>query len=384
MNTMYDDFIETSDLDQDIQKRKELIEKAKAINFDGDEKEIIKEISSLRRQWKRIPYWESAYEETMLQEFEDCLDVFFAKRREEYRHNKEAKEELIQQAKEAARSTKLNDATKKMSDLMGQWKEVKSAGRDEDEKLWEMFNQTRQEFYQRKEKHWEDLQKKFAHAKEVKEKLIEEAKGLVDSENLKETNLKFQAMMEQWKSVGSAGKDFEEGLWESFNELRQDFYNRQNEYYHHVKEVEDDHLSKKKQLIKEAEEILNAKRFTKEDSAQMKQLGVNWKEIGFSGRKNEEKVWKEFRSIMDRYFDGLKENNELRHQQWRQRLLDTRARKQELIASQKNQLKRMQESMVGLISERAVNELQEDMEDKKEFIQKLESEMEDLDKKLAQ
>lgn len=384
MNNMQEDFVEVSDLDQDIKKRKELIEQAKAIDFEGDEREVIRQISDLRRQWKRISYWESAYEESLEAEFEGYLDVFFARRREDYKKNKEAKDELIQEAKQLSKSSDWNETTKKMNSLMDQWKLIKTAGRDEDESLWEEFNGARQAFYQRKEKHWEDTKKRFENAKKVKEELIEQAKGLTDSEEWKETSAQFQEMMDQWKQVGSAGREYEEDLWKEFNDLRQQFYSRREEYHHHLSEIADNNYSKKKGFIQQAQEILDSKRYNREDTQAMKQLGIEWKAVGFSGRNNEDKVWKTFRGIMDQYFAELKENNERRHMDWRQRMLDTRARKQELIISQRNQLKRMQEDMIGMISERAVNELKEDMEYKKEFIAQLESELEELDKKIAE
>ncbi|MFV0479359.1 MAG: DUF349 domain-containing protein [Anaerorhabdus sp.] len=384
MNRINDEFLEIDDLELDIEKRKKLIEQAKAINFEAADQQILKEISELRRQWRRISSMDSAYEQSLEEEFEGSLDVFFAKRREEYKENAKAKEELIAQAKQAANSTDWSKTTTLMSELMEQWKMVKTAGHEEDDRLWEQFNGERQKFFQRKEDNWKKLQDQFANAKKVKEALIEDAKKLVSSDDWNATSKVFQEMMAQWKKVGSAGREHEDKLWKEFNEVRQQFYERREEYNQHMKSVESENASKKKGMIKQAQEILERAEYSKEDTAAMKDLGSQWKEIGFAGKDNENKVWTNFRALMDQYFDNLKENRDQRHQEWRNRMLETRLRKQEMIASQKNQLKRMQENMVGMISERAVNELKEDMEDKKEFISQLEAELDDIDKKLAE
>ena len=84
------------------------------------------------------------------------------------------------------------------------------------------------------------------------------------------------------------------------------------------------------------------------------------------------------------YFNSLKEWNEERHQQWRQRMSDARGRKQELIANQKRQIRRMQDEMVGLLGQRAIDEMQEQIEEKEAFIAQLEAELEDIDKTLAE
>ena len=57
-----------SDMDEDIKKRKELIEEAKNINADKNWNEIYRQISDLRRKWKRISSWESAYEDSLNEE----------------------------------------------------------------------------------------------------------------------------------------------------------------------------------------------------------------------------------------------------------------------------------------------------------------------------
>ena len=63
---------------------------------------------------------------------------------------------------------------------------------------------------------------------------------------------------------------------------------------------------------------------------------------------------------------------------------DARDRKQELIANQKRQIRRMQDEMVGLLGQRAIDEMQEQIEEKEAFIAQLEAELEDIDKTLAE
>lgn len=384
MNTMQDDFLETSDLDQDIQKRKELIGKAKEINFEGEEREIIRQIADLQKQWRRISYWDSAYEQSLEQEFEGHLNVFFSKRREDQNQNKESKEELIAQAKVALKQPELTQATQKMNELFELWKKMPTAGKNQDDVLWEEFNKIRQEFYARKEKNWQDTQKRMENAEQVKLQLIEEAKNYVESENWKETSAKFQSFLDQWKKVGGAGRDKEEDLWNQFNDLRQKFYNRKEEYFQHIREVEAINYEKKKGIVEQAKEILEAQNLGKESTEKMKELGNLWKNIGFAGKDKDNVVWKQFREMMDTYFDRLKKDRDQKQIDWRQRMMETRARKVEMINSQKNRLKRMQDGLIGVISEREMNDMKEDMDDRKEFIAQLEAELEELDKKLAE
>lgn len=377
-----DDMLEVNDFDEDIRRREELIEEAKNIPADADWNEVMHQVNDLRRRWRRIQYWDSAYEETLAEEFDSYIDAFYAKRREFYQSAQKLKEELIEQARKVALSEEWNQATEEMNALMQQWKAAGSAGKETDDALWEQFNAARQQFFDRKHEHWEQLQGKFENARQVKENLIEQAAALEDSQEWQKTSEKFRKLMDEWKAVGSAGREHEDALWEKFNNSRQKFYERRNAHYDELHQVQGERYDAKKKLVAQAKEIADAKSYTRENTKVMKDLGVEWKKVGSCGKEHEDQIWKEFRSIMDEYFDGLKQWNEQRHSQWRQRMQDARARKLELIQNQKRQIQRMKEEMVGLLGQRAIDDMQDRIDEKEDFIEQLEAEVADIDRSL--
>lgn len=377
-----DDMLEVNDFDEDIRRREELIEEVKNIPADADWNEVMHQVNDLRRRWRRIQYWDSAYEETLAEEFDSYIDAFYAKRREFYQSAQKLKEELIEQARKVALSEEWNQATEEMNALMQQWKAAGSAGKETDDALWEQFNAARQQFFDRKHEHWELLQGKFENARQVKENLIEQAAALEDSQEWQKTSEKFRKLMDEWKAVGSAGREHEDALWEKFNSSRQKFYERRNAHYDELHQVQGERYDAKKKLVAQAKEIADARSYTRENTKVMKDLGVEWKKVGSCGKEHEDQIWKEFRSIMDEYFDGLKQWNEQRHSQWRQRMQDARARKLELIQNQKRQIQRMKEEMVGLLGQRAIDDMQDRIDEKEDFIEQLEAEVADIDKSL--
>ena len=377
-----DDMLEVNDFDEDIRRREELIEEAKNIPADADWNEVMHQVNDLRRRWRRIQYWDSAYEETLAEEFDSYIDAFYAKRREFYQSAQKLKEELIEQARKVALSEEWNQATEEMNALMQQWKAAGSAGKETDDALWEQFNAARQQFFDRKHEHWEQLQGKFENARQVKENLIEQAAALEDSQEWQKTSEKFRKLMDEWKAVGSAGREHEDALWEKFNSSRQKFYERRNAHYDELHQVQGERYDAKKKLVAQAKEIADARSYTRENTKVMKDLGVEWKKVGSCGKEHEDQIWKEFRSIMDEYFDGLKQWNEQRHSQWRQRMQDARARKLELIQNQKRQIQRMKEEMVGLLGQRAIDDMQDRIDEKEDFIEQLEAEVAHIDRSL--
>ena len=375
-----DEMFEVSDYDEDINKRKALIEEAKAL----EEPVNFNDVVTLQRKWKRIPYWESAYEDTLAEEFDSYMDAFYAKRKAGYAANEEAKKELIEETKKWSLSEEWNKASEAMGTMLENWKKIGSAGKDSDDALWDEFNGLRQKFYDRKHLHWQDMQTQFKNAREAKEDLIERAKGLKDSKEWQKTSEAFRNLMEEWKEVGNAGRDCENALWETFNASRQEFYAARTKYYDALHAQQDEKYTAKQALVEKAKEILERKAFTREDTAAMKDLNAEWKKVGSCGKERENEIWNEFRGVMDEYFDGLKQFNEQRHQQWRQRLIDARTHKQELIQNQKRQIKHMEAEMVGLLGQRAIDDMQDRIAEKEDFIAELEEEVLDLEKTLAE
>lgn len=371
------------DLGDDIQKKEEIIEEAKKLQGCEDFNEIVSKTNELKRRWKRLDYFESAYEDELNDEFNECIDSFFKKQKEMDKHNKEVKKELINQAKQLVKTTNFAQATKELNELMNKWKETGYVGDSElNEKLWNEFNEARQSFYDEKQKHWEKLQEKFAFAAQEKEKLIEKAKSLVHSTDWSKTSSDFKDLLDEWKSIGSAGNDIEEKLWDEFNEIRQEFYAKRNEFYDELHKVQNEHLNSKQELIEKAKEILESHAFTKEHTEIMKELSKEWKNVGSCGKDKEDDIWNEFRSTLDAYFDGLKQKNEEKHQKWVLKMREVLSHKQEMVNNQKRQIKRLQDSMVGLISQREVDDVQDEIEDREDFIKQLEEEIADIQSKL--
>ena len=377
---MYNDELLVDDFDADIKYREELLEEIKALDPNADWSESMKKVNSLQKKWKRINYGESAYEDKLEEEFQACVDAFYAKRKEGYAANAANKEALVEEAKKLSLSTQWNKTTEKMNELMAQWKASGSAGKDKDDELWAAFNEARQKFYDAKRAYWNDMKEKFASAKEVKEKLIEEAKELANSDEWNKTAEKFKGLMDQWKAAGNAGRDFDDKLWIAFNEARQTFYDNRNAHYEEMRAKHAACYEEKKALVEKASSITSSQTYTRENTEAMKELSAQWKKIGFSGKDKEDNIWKEFRGIMDEYFDGLRKFNDQKHENWLNKLKDSRARKAENIANQKRQIKRLEDDIVGLLGERAIRETEEKIEEKKAFIAQLEKEIEELDK----
>ena len=378
-----DEMYVVEDMDADIQQKEQLLEEAKTLQQTENLNEAQRAANNLKKRWKKIPYWESDYEDSLRDEFEGYLNIVFEKRNAIFDQAKELKQGIITKAKELSNAEDLNKVQDEFNALMDEWKKAGRAGKDTDDVLWKEFQDARDVFYQRKHEAWETMQEQFEKAKSAKEELITKAKALANSEDWKKTSDELKDLMDEWKQIGHAGNRVDDALWNEFNEARQSFYSRRNEHYDRMQEQRDSNYEKKTALIEKARDIVATEDYSRENTAKMKELTAEWKKIGFCGREHDDQVWETFRAVNDEYFAGLKKAGETRQANWVKRMEDARAKKLTLIENQKRQIRRLNDDMFGLVSEATMASIQEEIKEKEKFIEELEQQIQDIEERLT-
>lgn len=376
-------FADEYDRLDDISKKEEILKEAKEIPADADYKDVMPTISALQKKWRRIGEGESAYEESLRKQFDEVLDVFYAKQKEALKDVVTAKEELIKKAEALVDSKDLNKATNEINALFDEWKKLGYTDKKTDDELWAKFNTARQSFYDNRHELREQMAAKMQDAVKVKEELITKAEELADSTSWKKTTEAMDALMEEWKAAGYAGKDHNDELWDKFRAARKKFYDARSDFYAKQNAEFAEKVKSKQELIEKAKAIVEQNAYSRENSDKLKELSAAWKEVGFSGRDKEEKLWNEFKGTLDTYYAGLKAFNEQKHTDWLNRMESVKSRKVDMIEKQKKQLTWMERELTSVIGEAAFEEMQLDIEDKKAFIEQLEAELKELEDKIA-
>lgn len=376
-------FADEYDRLDDISKKEEILKEAKEIPADADYKDVMPTISALQKKWRRIGEGESAYEESLRKQFDEVLDVFYAKQKEALKDVVTAKEELIKKAEALVDSKDLNKATNEINALFDEWKKLGYTDKKTDDELWAKFNTARQSFYDNRHELREQMAAKMQDAVKVKEELITKAEELADSTSWKKTTEAMDALMEEWKAAGYAGKEHNDELWDKFRAARKKFYDARSDFYAKQNAEFAEKVKSKQELIEKAKAIVEENAYSRENSDKLKELSAAWKEVGFSGRDKEEKLWNEFKGTLDTYYAGLKAFNEQKHTDWLNRMESVKSRKVDMIEKQKKQLTWMERELTSVIGEAAFEEMQLDIEDKKAFIEQLEAELKELEDKIA-
>lgn len=287
--------------------KENLLEKAKKLAESEDVSAAIVEVNNLKRQWRRLGGdEESLYDKKMSDAFYGYIDQLVAKEAEVYASVEEKKHDIINKAKDLLNATNFRSASSKMTNLMNQWKLSGRSSKETDDELWNEFKAVRDEFYEKRTAYYESLEESYKTNTQLKEELIEKAKEANKSENFKELTAAMDALMEEWKKIGHAGKENEERLWKEFSAERKAFFKNKNAYYDNLKATYNQKVAAKKELIAEAKLYLARSEFTEEEVNAIKALRTKWKEIGYAGKDHDEELWNEFNTTLNTYFDNKK------------------------------------------------------------------------------
>jgi len=214
------------------EKKNDIINKAKALLVNPNYKKATVQMNELFDEWKEAGRADKEKDDELWEQFREVRNQFFANKKayfeglsETFSQNQAAKEALIEKAKEANKLENFKEITGIMNDLMEQWKQTGSAGRDHDDELWSAFSAERKAFFKNRNAYYEGLRQTFAERAEKKREIIADAKKcLARSEFTEEEIEEVKGLRARWKEVGNAGRDHEDELWNEFNSILNKYF----------------------------------------------------------------------------------------------------------------------------------------------------------------
>lgn len=298
-----------------------------------------------------------------------------------------AKEKICSQAESLSLSSEWKTAAPKFKQLSNEWKKVYNWGTPKEKQLWEHFQAAKKRFYERREnnrsKYFSDLNKQRVKNRQMKQALISEARSVSQfSTDWKQTGDKLHELMERWKEVGSVDKEYNDSLWNEFNGIRQDFFNRRRIYYDERDRLFQENASRKGQIVQEAANIASSSDYSVQTTERMKELDREWRNIGSAGKNNEHQLWSLFQSAKDSFWSGKRSYNERNQQEWRRKLYDAINRKREQISNLEQQISDLQYKMSSMRNQEYINNMYRWIDEKKAKIRELEIAIQDMENKL--
>lgn len=372
--------------EENIKKKEELCKRAKAIAEADDLTDGALKLNNIFEEWKTIRNGHTEREDQLWEEFQSYRAKYKAAREGLKEKNKILKEEIIKEADAILEMENFKEASAKLAELMDRWKSIRSAGRDEDERLWQLFSQRREAFRNKRNDFVKMQQEGRDNNRSIKLGIIERARAIANSDiqDWKKASDEMFALMEEWKAVGFAGNDCNEQLWEDFNAARSVFYDKRKAIYAEMDAEYMEVAKVKKSLIDRAKEIAALEDYSQETTELMKDLDAQWKQAGSAGRRMENDLWEEFRLAKEVFWQKKHEIADEKRKQWASKAQDIINRKKQQRDNLEKQIRELEKSkrQSGFAEIDKIMSMDKWIAQKQKIIDELNAEISDIEKRM--
>jgi hypothetical protein len=242
------------------------------------------------------------------------------KRKKEEKTNTEAKRQILKAFENLINSKeKLSDLATGIKEIKNRWNKIQNVSIQNEHSLQKEFSKLNEAFNYNfniyKELKENDLKRNFS----LKNQIIHDIKGLAEIKDHKKVQLELKLLQSKWEEIGPTFKEHWEEIkknyWLEVNIVQK----RIREFYNNLKTSLKENLEAKNKLVKKAKDLVDEdtsdSKKLESITAQFKKLQEDWKNIGPVPRNISDKIWIEFRSYFDKFFDKRKEilNTEKSH-----------------------------------------------------------------------
>lgn len=305
-------------LKTNLQNRLAIIEELKGlIDVEEDINTTYNNFKDLQERWKNAgPIPRANYNDVWrtyhhhMEIFYDFLHLNRELRDLDFKHNLEEKQKLAERAEALADEPDLGKAFRELQTLHKIWKEdIGPVAKEHREEIWERFSNATKAMHQRRQEHFQELEKGFEKNLEKKQEIIASIAKIADhvannhraiQQQIKEV----EVLRDSFFKAGKVPQKVNEETWSSFKEAVRKFNRNKNAFYKNQKRDQQTNLDKKRALLDLAISLKDSEDW---DTAtpEMKRIQSEWKKIGHVPRKYSDKIWNEFKEACNHYFDRL-------------------------------------------------------------------------------
>jgi hypothetical protein len=207
------------------------------INSNKDWTARSNELIELQKVWKTIGFAPKKDNAKIYKRFREACDAFFNRKREYYgvfkeeqSNNLQLKIDLCIQAEALKDSNEWKKTTEELIALQQRWKEIGPVHHKQSEKVWKRFRTACDSFFERKQKHFSEVDSSFGTNLQKKRDLIEEIEKFGITDNAEESLTKLKEFQRAWSEIGfvplkdkdDVNEKYREAINKKFDALRID------------------------------------------------------------------------------------------------------------------------------------------------------------------
>ena len=284
-------------------------------------KETFNHFKELQKKWKDTGYVNLKYKNDLWQTYNHYVEVFYDYLRLnndlrdiDFKKNLKLKTKICEKAESLILENSLNKMHESLQLLHEEWKNIGPVKKENREILWQRFQEASKKINKKRNDHYTELKRKDQEKIKLKKEICGKIEAISNKtfKNNTEFNTasnKFNELVEKWKSLGGVNKKDNKHCWKDFREVQNLFYKQKNEFFKKRKENNKKSIQLKSELCNEAKNLENDTNWESSTKKILK-LQDKWKKAGHTFGKASDKLWKEFKSSCDKFFNAKKKEQE--------------------------------------------------------------------------
>ncbi|MBQ9554697.1 MAG: DUF349 domain-containing protein [Muribaculaceae bacterium] len=303
------------DFKKNLELKQQLCEEAEALDEEADIVAAFRKLQELHTNWREIGPVAKELREDLWARFKAAssainkkYQTFFEDRKSKEKENAEAKTALCEKIEQITTDNlktyaQWDEVTKQIIALQEDWKKLGYASRKANAALFARFRKSCDEFFGKKAEFFKTMKEDLSNNLAKKIELCERAEALMDSTEWKEATDQFVEMQKEWKTIGPVVKKYSDSVWKRFIAACDHFFEQKKKQNVNVHAVEHDNLKAKKDVIAALNTTIEE---AAEDAPQVvRDLMDRWQSIGHVPFKEKDKIYAQYRELVDKAFDTL-------------------------------------------------------------------------------
>ena len=211
-------------------------------------------------------------------------------------------------------------------------------------KIFERFRAACDSFFSRKAEYFKEMKQRFSENAEKKRALVEKAKALADSTEWRSTSDKMIALQKEWKTIGMVPKKLGDQLWSEFLAACNKFFEARNAANVDTRSTEHANLETKRSIIEQLKAVLEEKADDAEEKVH--ELIEQYQQTGHVPFKEKDKIYAEYREVMDKLRSELNINTSRRRlDNFKNNIKNIARRGEDALMDERGRLMRRYEQM---------------------------------------
>lgn len=290
-----------------------LCERAEELAASDNVKEAVRELNELHEEYKHIGPVPKEDQEPLWQRFKAASDKIYEKRKDYVKElkkdldkNLEVKTELVEKVAPFAefnsdRIKEWNAKTRELLEIQKVWDNTGGLPREKAKEVNKAFWGHFKQFFSNKHDFFKRLEKMREENLEKKQKMVEEAEQLQDSQEWDKTADRLKKMQKEWREIGPVPEKYRDEIYHRFKKACDTFFDNKRGSNSEMEQTYQENLKAKEEVC---ERIVKLAEEHPGDLGKLEELEEEYSAIGFVPKSAIRSIREKFSEAVQQFIEA--------------------------------------------------------------------------------